>query len=432
MCEVLRKPAQVPDVPIVSAIAARNKARRESCRTHRGNAAMMFACSRVAGLSSDFESETVRLMMRWIIPRFTAVLFAAHLLAADSEAQKINTAVEALTRMENISLEGRPGVKAALERALDKTRGTPNFVKLVQHFKLTNQTPGLLEVAINNPADESGVAALRLVLASKDLDLVRRELEKTNAVRLVEALGNVKEKQVVPWIAPLIEDEQRSVEVRRAAVRALAQTQEGASALLAVAKQDKLPDNLKFMAASELASARWPQIKSEAAQVLPLPAGQNAQALPPISELMKLQGDAAKGAEVFRRETAGCIKCHQVRGEGRDVGPALSEIGNKLPKEALYESILDPSAGISFGFEAWQVQLKSGDEAYGIKSSETPTEVAIKDTNGIVTRHKKSDIASMQQVKTSIMPTGLQLTMTVQELVDLVEYLSSLKKPAGQ
>jgi putative heme-binding domain-containing protein len=117
-----------------------------------------------------------------------------------------------------------------------------------------------------------------------------------------------------------------------------------------------------------------------------------------------------------------------VRGEGRELGPALSEIGTKLTKEALYESILDPGAGISFGFEAWQVQLKSGDEAYGIKASDTPDEVAIKDTNGIVTRHKRSQIVSMQQMKTSIMPAGLQQTITTQELVDLVEYLFSLKK----
>jgi putative heme-binding domain-containing protein len=241
-------------------------------------------------------------------------------------------------------------------------------------------------------------------------------------------LGNAREKQAVPLVEPLVTDETRNIEVRRAAVRALAQTQDGAASLLALARQGKLPENLQFIAASELNSARWPDIKAEAAKLLPLPAGQNSEPLPPLTELVKMKGEAAKGAEVFRRETTGCIKCHQVRGEGRDLGPDLSEIGTKLSKEALYESILDPSAGISFGFEAWQVQLKSGDEAYGLKASETADEVAIKDTNGIITRHKKNQISSMQQTKTSIMPSGLQQTMTTQELVDLVEYLSSLKK----
>jgi putative heme-binding domain-containing protein len=195
-----------------------------------------------------------------------------------------------------------------------------------------------------------------------------------------------------------------------------------------LARQDKLPENLKFIAASELNAARWPEIKSEASKILPLPAGQNSEPLPPLGELVKMKGDAAKGADIFRRETTGCIKCHQVRGEGREVGPALSEIGTKLPKEALIEAILDPSAGISFGFEAWQLQLKSGDDIYGIKASETPEEIAIKDANSIITRYKKSELASAQQSKTSIMPSGLQQTMTTQEFVDLVEYLASLKK----
>jgi len=257
---------------------------------------------------------------------------------------------------------------------------------------------------------------------------VKDALTSTNAAQIVEALGHTKEKQVVPWLTPLISDEQRTLEARRAAVRALAQTQDGAQALLALAQQDKLPENLKFLAATELASVRWPAIKSEAAKVLPLPAAQNAQPLPPISELAQRSGSVTKGAEVFRRDTTGCLKCHQVRGEGGDVGPALSEIGTKLPKEALYEALLDPSAGISFGFEAWQVQLKSGDEAYGIKASETPGEVTIKDASGIVTRYKRTEITSMQQLKTSLMPPGLQQAVTADELVDLVEYLFSLKK----
>lgn len=371
--------------------------------------------------------------MKYLVRASLGALAAVRLLAAANteEQQKIDTAVEALTRLQNVNLEEKPALKAAVDRVLEKTRGTPNFVKLVQHFHLAGRNAGLIEAAINNPNDESGVAAIRLVLDSPDLAAVTQALQTpnlANAVRFIDALGNAGEKKVVPMIEPLVTDESRNIEVRRAAVRALAQTRDGAKSLLATAQQDKLPDNLKFIASSELNAARWPDIKTEAARILPLPAGQNAQPLPPVSQLVKMKGDAARGADVFRRDTTGCIKCHQIRGEGRDVGPALSEIGTKLPKEALMEAILDPSAGISFGFEAWQLQLKSGDDAYGIRLSETPDEIAIKDANGVVTRYKKSEIVSAQQSKTSIMPSGLQQTMTTQEFVDLVEYLSSLKK----
>ena len=52
----------------------------------------------------------------------------------------------------------------------------------------------------------------------------------------------------------------------------------------------------------------------------------------------------------------------------------------------------------------------------------------MKNIGGIITRLKKGDLASRQQSKLSIMPAGLQAAMTAQELVDLIEYLATLKK----
>jgi putative heme-binding domain-containing protein len=63
--------------------------------------------------------------------------------------------------------------------------------------------------------------------------------------------------------------------------------------------------------------------------------------------------------------------------------------------------------------------------------SDTADEITLKTQNGITSKYKKADISSRTQMKTSIMPAGLQLTMSQQDLVDLVEYLSTLKKPTG-
>jgi putative heme-binding domain-containing protein len=187
---------------------------------------------------------------------------------------------------------------------------------------------------------------------------------------------------------------------------------------------------LKFTASAELNAARWPEIKAEAARVLPPPQGQNAQPLPPIAELVKMKGDIVNGAQLFTNASPGCANCHVVNGRGIELGPNLSEIGAKLGKDALIEAILEPSSGISFGYEPFNFTLKNGDEAYGLIASETADEVAVKTIGGIVTRLKKSEIVSRQQSKLSLMPAGLQAAMTPQELVDLVEYLSSLKKAA--
>ena len=84
-------------------------------------------------------------------------------------------------------------------------------------------------------------------------------------------------------------------------------------------------------------------------------------------------------------------------------------------------------SGSSFGFEAWQLALRNGDEAYGLIVSETADELALKAIGGIVTRYKKNDIANRTQQKLSSMPAGLQQAMSLQDFVDLVEYLASLK-----
>jgi putative heme-binding domain-containing protein len=194
-----------------------------------------------------------------------------------------------------------------------------------------------------------------------------------------------------------------------------------------LAAEDRLPNDLKFTARAELSTVRWPEIKAAAARALPAPQAAGNEAIPPVAELVKRKGDPARGAELFRNK-ATCATCHKAGGVGVDFGPDLSQVGTKLGKDALYESILDPSAGISFGFEAWLITLKSGDELFGLIASETETDVILKAQGGVLTTVKKSDIAQRAKQALSIMPAGLQALLSTQELVDLVEYLSTLRR----
>ncbi len=367
------------------------------------------------------------MVMGWLAAGVAAPAVPAESVAADRTA----LAVEALSRLQGVDLNQNEKLKETVFKLLEKTRGTENFLKLVRQFKLTGQGAGLLEVAVRNSANDTGAEAMRLLLASQESALLQGALEGTNtavAIKTAEALGNSGDRRAVALLLPLLAHAGREVALRKQVVRALVQTAEGATALLQIAREAKLAEDLKFTTSSELSHVRWPEIKSEAARLLPLPQGQNAQPLPPLSELLKMTGDPANGAKIFSSANTACANCHQVKGQGTDFGPNLTEIGSKLGKDALIESILDPSAGISFGYEAWQLVLKNGDEPYGLMVSDSAEEVAIKSSNGIIARFKKSDIVRREQAKISIMPLGLQQTMTAQELVDLVEYLASLRK----
>ncbi|MEW6305504.1 MAG: c-type cytochrome [Verrucomicrobiota bacterium] len=364
----------------------------------------------------------------WILFLLWVPLTLAHAQAPDADRTAVM--VEALSRLSPEQVAANPQLKAAVAKVLDATRGTPQFLKIVEQLQLKDQNAGLLEVAQRNAADEAGVSAIRLVLGREGA-LVEQALNGADAVaatKTAEALGNAADKRNIGFLLPLVTNSQRDVALRKQCVRALARTQEGAQELVQLARLDKLPADVRFAAATELHAARWPDVKAAAKELFPQPQGANAQALPPVPELLKMSGDAARGEKVFERPEVACSNCHQVNGKGKDFGPALSEIGTKLGKDALYEAILDPSAGISFGFEAHEIRLKSGDDLVGIIVSETADELVVKDATAIATRVKKSDIRQREQLKTSIMPAGLTAAMSTQELVDLVEYLASLKK----
>jgi putative membrane-bound dehydrogenase-like protein len=350
-------------------------------------------------------------------------------LSASAAADHDYIVFETLARLKGLNLETHPLVKASLLEALASSRGSAEFVRLVQDFHLPGHEPELIECAVQNSGDESAVSALQMLLAESDATAIQEALADTNsAARLIEALGNTRDRKIVPLLLPLVTNTQRELPARRQAVRSLSRVEQGAAGLIQFAQDGALPNDLKLTAATELNHVRWPEIKSKAAQLLPLPQGRNGKALPPIAELLKKTGDPARGEQVFTRADVNCIGCHRVNNKGVDLGPALSEIGAKLGKDALYEAILDPSAGIEFGYEAWLIQLKSGDEAYGIITSETADELVIKDAKAVPLRVKKSDIVSRQKSRLSLMPAGLQQAMTTQELADLVEYLSSLRK----
>ena len=367
--------------------------------------------------------------MKWFI---AMLLLAFTTSAADKlTPEKVNTMIEALSRLDPAVVNGNERLKMVLGQILNATRGETRFVGLVKKFEVKGRESDLLDVAAKHPADPAGVQALVMVLGAEGQKAVTAILhgnDAKQAAAVAKALGNSNNQKVIPLLVPLVTETKIHNNVRQEAIKGLVNFEEGAKQILTLAKSGKLPQSAKFTASMALRTVRWVDIKKEGAKVLPLPFGKNAKPLPPISELVKRKGDVINGAKVFFRETVTCARCHKVADQGIDVGPALTEIGSKLPKEELYAAILDPSAGISFGYEAWLVTMKDGNVAFGIIESETPEEISVKGQTGVVTKHPKMNVKSRMQQTVSLMPPGLHLTMNETELVDLIEYLASLKK----
>ena len=360
------------------------------------------------------------------------VLFGGVLSAAEPlPPERVNTLIEALGRLEPALVKSNPALKERLNQVLDAVRGEPCSVALIKKFQVPGREADLLAMVAKHPNDPASGEALAMVLAGdgrKTVEALLTGKDAQQAAAIARALGNSNNQKVIPLLSPLVLDASLHANVRKEAVKGLANFEEGARQLLGWAKAGKLPHNATFTASLALSAARWPAIQAEAAKVLPPPFGANAKPLPLLAELAGRKGNIANGAKIYLRETAQCARCHKVGAAGIEVGPALTEIGDKLPKTELYEAILDPSAGISFGYEAWLVTMKDGNTAFGIIESETDEEISVKGPTGAVTKHAKANIKSRAQQPISLMPPGLHLTMKEEELVDLIEYLSWLKK----
>jgi uncharacterized protein len=68
-------------------------------------------------------------------------------------------------------------------------------------------------------------------------------------------------------------------------------------------------------------------------------------------------GDVAKGREIFfNNQVVACNRCHAYEGQNGGVGPDLSDVGARLKREEILQSILDPNAAIS---ESWPAPMSA-------------------------------------------------------------------------
>lgn len=342
----------------------------------------------------------------------------------DEKLRKAKLYADVVMRLKDTDLSTDTKTKAMVEKALKANEGLPAYVEIIEVFRLKEYDDQLITIAAAHPDDATGASALRVVLANNNLDAVNRGLVSPNSAALARALGNANDQKAVALLVPIVSDKTRDLVLRQDSVRALGKIEQGAKALLDLVVAGQAKD-LKVLMGGVLNNAPWDAIREAAAKHFPPPQSKDNQVLPSNAELAKRSGDAANGDRVFNTI---CAMCHQVNGKGIDYGPGLSEVGSKLGKDALYEAILFPSNGIEHNYATTSLTLKDGNSALGIQVSETGEAIALKAIGGIVTTYKQADIAEKSILKTSSMPAGLQAAMTQQELVDLVEYLSSLKK----
>ncbi len=318
--------------------------------------------------------------------------------------------VETLLRLDSVDLDAKPKSKAAVLRYLRANPGSEQFFQLLERFTIPDADDVLLDLAVARPGETAGVKAAELLLKHDDRKRIAQAIagdDSSRAAALIVALGNVGGKQAIDLLTPLVTDAVHPLAVRSAAAAAVGKSKSGEAYLLSLAKDKKLPADLNFTVANVLLASPLPDVRAAAAKYLQLPASAGATPLPPLGELLKMNGDVAHGKQLFET-TATCSKCHTVGGQGKDVGPNLTEIGSKLSKDAFLVSILDPSAGISHNYETFVAVTDDGKVISGILVSKTDELVVLKDAEAIVHTLKTADLDELKKLPTSLMPADLQ------------------------
>lgn len=249
--------------------------------------------------------------------------------------------------------------------------------------------------------------------------------DKEMAKHAIDALARQATKEALQVLKQGVHDKNLEIHWRQDIVAALASSRPGSVWLLENSQELEPP--LRAEAIRWLRNSPFQDLRSKALAMFPV-TKLNPRQLPEIAQLVQRRGDREHGRRLFfENKDLGCARCHKVNGQGGQIGPDLSAIGSKASRENLLESILYPDKAIAEQFVQWVVETKQGVLVQGILLEETQQHVVLRDANGKDWKIAKEDIMERAKSQRSLMPGDLVQYMTDQDLLDLVEFLQTLR-----
>ncbi|MEL6897474.1 MAG: c-type cytochrome [Planctomycetota bacterium] len=360
--------------------------------------------------------------------------------------------VRAIERMEGEPWKRDAKLRTIVQRHLERLAegdedSRTRFFELVRKLHPPNMEQRLMSMIIDAPSDAAGVRAIEELLKMKEgwrpifdhTHRVAKQYRDAEAgqrftpsdierdVRFAKRLGLHGDKFSREMNTFLLKTKNVPYDVASVAVRGLVRSKPGVQVLIAQAKSEQLPSEVRGLAGDLISVSNFNDMKATAANVLPPTVLDQKVPLQSLDKLVALRGDAKRGGELFRTK-ATCANCHRVGGSGKEVGPDLTEIGSKLSREAMFVSILQPSAGISHNYENHLALTVDGQSITGVLVNETEGRVTLRTAEAIDRTIDRDDLEIFKKSPKSIMPENLHLLTGEQGLVDIVTYMQTLKK----
>jgi putative heme-binding domain-containing protein len=142
---------------------------------------------------------------------------------------------------------------------------------------------------------------------------------------------------------------------------------------------------------------------------------------PPIDEILRLRGDAARGKQV----AAACVMCHAIGGAGADLGPALDGWGRGKSAEIIARAIVHPNAEIAQGYDGTELRTADGLVIQGLLIKQGDP-LMMRSRGGLtqIVPASRVPASNRRRMMESLMPSAAQLGLRAQDVADLIAFLS--------
>ena len=123
-------------------------------------------------------------------------------------------------------------------------------------------------------------------------------------------------------------------------------------------------------------------------------------------------GDYERGRALFFGDKSKCSTCHRIRGEGKTIGPDLSNFAAKDAASVLrrYQGAELPQSNPDY--VAYNVSFKNGETLTGFVRAQDEQSLRLVAADGKETILNRTDVVALSPSATSLMPTGLLDALT--------------------
>ncbi|MBC7967793.1 MAG: c-type cytochrome [Fuerstia sp.] len=320
--------------------------------------------------------------------------------------ERLNPSDTQMQRIQAASLIG--------DFAIDELR--PALIRLMNNSEQPRPTRAVFAVAMLKLQSDSRLAAVALVpLIAGVTDITVNDAMNAVANNEPDVAGPILESvfQVATSAEQLTLAERLSADVIGAdlLLRLMESGKASARLLLKPAVQQRL-EAIATDAIKRRTTPLTENLPSEDAVVEQLIATRR-------SAVNAASGDATSGKELFKKS---CLICHQISGEGKQVGPNLDGIGNRGLDRVL-EDVLAPNRNVDVAFRTTTVVTTEGKAYSGLLKELEGNRVSIIDSQAKETILQTDTIEERRAATTSPMPSNVGETFSESQLRDLVTYL---------